>query len=81
MGTGFTPGDPVRLIFAGNLITTQNADTNGNVSLTFAIPTLLPGNYLVVLSGRSGTVASTAFAATDQGPTPVVTSTTGPSRR
>ena len=23
MGTGFTPGDPVRLIFAGNLITTR----------------------------------------------------------
>ena len=75
MGTGFTPGDPIRLIFAGNLITTQNADTNGNVSFTFAIPTVLPGNYLVVLSGRSGTVASAAFGVTSQGPTPVVTPT------
>ena len=73
MGTGFTPGDAIRLIFARNLVTTQNADTNGNVSFTFAIPTVLPGNYLVVLSGHSGTVATAAFAVTGLGPTPVVT--------
>jgi hypothetical protein len=74
-GSGFVAGDPVRLVFAGSPITTQNADTNGNISFIFAIPNVSPGTYFVVLSARSGAVASAAFAVTSGGPTPVPTAT------
>jgi hypothetical protein len=74
-GTGFAPGETVRLVFAGSPVTTQNADTNGNVSFTFAVPNVSVGNYFVVLSGQSGNVASAAFAVTSGGGTPVPTAT------
>ena len=75
-GSGFVPGDTVRLVFAGSPINTQNADTNGNVSFNFAIPNVAVGNYFVVLSGQSGATASAAFAVTSSGAaTPVPTAT------
>jgi hypothetical protein len=49
-GSGFVPGDSVQIIVNGLLIDTQTADTNGNVTFTFTVPQVKPGNYLVVLS-------------------------------
>src|SRR5262249_30838837 len=63
-GSGFVAGDSVRLVFAGSPITTQNADTNGNVMFNFTVPNVSPGTYFVVLSARSGAVASAAFGVT-----------------
>ena len=57
-GSGFMPGDTVRLVFDGSPMDTQNADTNGNVSFNFAIPDVALGNYFVVLSGRTSGSAS-----------------------
>jgi hypothetical protein len=74
-GTGFVAGDPVRLLFAGSPVTTQNADTNGNITFNFTVPNVSPGTYFVVLSARSGAVASAAFAVTGGGATPVPTAT------
>ena len=47
-GSGFTPGDSVRVIFAGTLSDTQTADTNGKVNSTFAVPRVVPGVYFVL---------------------------------
>jgi hypothetical protein len=67
-GSGFVPGDSVQLIVNGLLIDSQNADTNGNVTFTFTVPQVRPGNYLVVLSGRTGGFASAPFAVLSSAP-------------
>jgi hypothetical protein len=82
-GTGFAPGTPVRLVFAGSLIDTQAADTNGNVTFTFTVPRVMPGVYLVVMSAPASTTASASFVVTSQAPTiptPAVTPTAGPTQ-
>jgi hypothetical protein len=71
--TGFAPGASVRLLFAGTLIDTQTADTNGNVTFTIAVPRVVPGVYLIVMSAPGGITASASFVVTSQGPTPVTT--------
>ncbi|HEY1296681.1 MAG TPA: hypothetical protein VGJ60_26690, partial [Chloroflexota bacterium] len=70
-GTGFAPGDSVRLVFAGSLVSTQNADTTGSVTFNFTIPRVVPGLYLVVMSGGSGATASATFTVTSVPQTPV----------
>jgi hypothetical protein len=81
-GAGFVPGDSVQLIINGVLIDSQNADTSGNVTFTFTVPQVRPGNYLVVLSGRSGGIASAPFAVLSSAPvatpSPVTTVTATP---
>ncbi len=79
-GTGFAPGDAVRLGFAGTLIDTQTADTTGNVSFTFAIPRVAPGVYLVVMTSPTGATASASFAVTGVPQTPVANPTPGPTQ-
>jgi hypothetical protein len=84
-GAGFAPGTSVRLVFAGTLINTQNADTNGNVTFTFAVPQAVPGVYLAVMSApATGATASASFTVTSGGavttPTPAVTPTAGPTQ-
>jgi len=74
-GSGFPPGDSVRLVFGGALIDMQTADTNGNVTFNFAIPRVVPGVYLVVVSGRTGVTASAAFTGYNLPQTPVATPT------
>ena len=76
-GSGFVAGDSVQLILNGVLIDSQNADTNGNVSFTFVVPRLPPGNYLVVLSGRTGGIASAPFAVLATGPAATPAPTAG----
>jgi hypothetical protein len=58
------------VVFGGSLVDTRTADTNGSVTSNFAIPRVVAGNYLVVLSGRTGTNASAGFTVTAQ-PQPV----------
>jgi hypothetical protein len=78
-GTGFTPGDSVQLIFNGGLVDSEQADTNGNVTFTFTIPRVVPGNYLVVMNGRAGGTASAAFTVVGATPVPgTVTATPTP---
>jgi hypothetical protein len=77
-GSGFVPGDSVQMIVNGLLIDTQTADTNGNVTFTFTVPQVKPGNYLVVLSGRSGGFASAPFAVLSSAPAVTPTPTSGP---
>jgi hypothetical protein len=74
-GSGFVPGDSVQMFINGVLIDSQTADTNGNVTFTFTVPRVPPGNYLVLLSGRSGGIATAPFAVLVTGPaaTPVPT--------
>jgi hypothetical protein len=67
-GSGFVPGDSVQLIVNGLLIDSQTADSNGDVSFTFTVPPVRPGNYLVVLNGRMGGLASAPFAVLSSGP-------------
>ncbi|MBO0882881.1 MAG: hypothetical protein J2P17_21605 [Mycobacterium sp.] len=78
-GSGFVPGEAVRLVFAGSPITQQNANTNGSVTFNFMIPNVTPGSYFVVLAAPSGAVANAAFEVTSGGPTPAPTPTPGPS--
>jgi hypothetical protein len=77
-GSGFAPGASVRVLFADSLVDTQTADTNGSVTSNFAIPRVVVGNYLVVMSVQNGPTATAAFTVTAQQgtPTPVVTTTT-----
>ena len=76
-GSGFPSGDTVRVVFAGSLFDTQTANTSGSVTSTFAIPRVVPGVYLVVMSSKTGTIASAAFTVAAQAGTPTpVTSTT-----
>jgi hypothetical protein len=79
-GTGFPAGDTVRVVFAGALVDTGTADTNGGLTSNFAIPRVAAGNYLVVLSARTGPTATAVFMVTTQpgSPTPVVTLTITP---
>ena len=81
-GSGFNPGDSIRLVFAGSLVNTMNADTNGNVTFNFAIPQVAAGTYLVVLTGTNGATASASFSVTGPSgtPTPAVTPTAGPTQ-
>jgi hypothetical protein len=78
-GSGFKAGDSVRLVFAGTLIDTKNADTNGGVTFTFGVPRVTPGAYLVVMNGQNSGSASAGFTVTSSAPqTPVVTVTPTP---
>jgi hypothetical protein len=78
-GAGFTPGDTVQLIFNGAPVDSNAADTNGDVTFTFAVPRAAPGTYLVVLTGRQSGSASAPFTVTGAGLTPLPTGTPAPS--
>jgi hypothetical protein len=77
-GSGFTPGETVRLIIAGSLVDTRTADTNGGVTYTLVIPRVVPGVYLIAMSGSSGALATASFTVTGQPVPPVPTPTPAP---
>jgi hypothetical protein len=76
-GSGFAPGASVHVLFADSVVDTQTADTNGGVTSNFAIPRVVVGNYLVVMSVLNGPTATAVFTVTAQPgtPTPVATTT------
>jgi hypothetical protein len=66
---GFVPGDTVILVFNGAQVgDSQKADTSGDVSFTFVVPNLAPGQYQVIPVGQqpggpgSGTFTITSVA-------------------
>jgi hypothetical protein len=71
--TGFRPGETVQVSFNGPMVATGTADTSGNVTFTFTLPNLSPGNYGVTATGQtSGTVVNASYTMI-AGPTPVAT--------
>jgi hypothetical protein len=62
-GTGFQPGETVNVSFNGNQVGTPTADSSGNFSQGFTVPSnLAPGNYGLVATGqRSGKTANASF--------------------
>jgi hypothetical protein len=62
-GTGFQPGETVNVSFNGNQVGTPTADTSGNFSQGFTVPSnLAPGNFGLVATGqRSNRTANASF--------------------
>jgi hypothetical protein len=50
---GFQPGEAIKVTFNGAAVGTATADTSGAAAVTFAVPTLDPGQYVVTASGQS----------------------------
>jgi hypothetical protein len=73
-GAGFRPGESVDLTFNGPSVGTATADTSGNVTWTFTVPsTLAAGQYGVTATGAtSGAVANATYTLA-AGATPVAT--------
>jgi hypothetical protein len=75
-GSGFMPGEIVTMNF-GPTIATATADSNGDVSMTFTVPSLASGDIGVVATGgTSGVSASTAYFVEPPNAPPTTTSTT-----
>jgi hypothetical protein len=62
-GTGFQPGEQVNVSFNGNQVGTPTADTSGNFSQSFTVPSsLAPGNFGLVATGqKSNRTANATF--------------------
>ena len=67
-GSGFSSGETVTGTVFSNPVDlgTKNADSSGEVSYTFSVQNLAPGEHTVVLSGPSGSGSAT-FTATEGG--------------
>jgi hypothetical protein len=77
-GMGFQAGESVDLSFNGPTVATATADTNGQVTWTFTVPTLGAGQYGVTATGQtSGQVVNTTFTVV-AGATPVATTAPAP---
>jgi hypothetical protein len=73
-GAGFRPGETVDLTFNGPSIGTATADTSGNVTWTFTIPsTLSPGQFGVTATGATSGVVVNSTYTLAAGATPVAT--------
>jgi IPT/TIG domain-containing protein len=73
MGSGFTPGEQVAITFNGAAVGTLTADTQGNVTTPFTIPTLAAGQYVAEATGQtSGSTAHANFNVL-AGPAPAAT--------
>ncbi|MDQ6740291.1 MAG: DUF4982 domain-containing protein, partial [Actinomycetota bacterium] len=85
---GFQPGEDVVVSFNGPQIGTATADTRGMLSVSFTVPSLAPGAYVVEATGQTSkvditanyTVIAGAGPAATAGPTaaPTPAPTTGP---
>jgi len=61
-GTGFRGGETVDVSFNGQPVGEPTAGDNGSFALTFAVPSVAPGDYGVLAHGRgSNASASTGF--------------------
>jgi hypothetical protein len=73
-GAGFRAGEEVTLSFNGPTVATDTADTNGNVTWAFSVPsTLSAGQYGVTATGATSGVVANASYTLVAGPTPVAT--------
>jgi hypothetical protein len=73
-GTGFRAGESVSVSFNGPTVGTATADTNGNVTWTFTVPSNLgAGQYGVTASGATSGVVANATYTLVAGATPVAT--------
>jgi hypothetical protein len=69
--TGMRPGETVQLMFNGPVVATGTADTNGDVTFTFNVPSLNPGQYGVTATGQTSGTEVNATYPVIAGPTPV----------
>jgi len=73
-GTGFRPGESVTLTFNGPTVGTATADTGGNVTWTFTVPSALgPGQYGVTATGAASNVVVNSTYTLVAGATPATT--------
>ena len=64
-GVGYKPTELVNVSFNGQPVGTPTVNAGGTFSLAFTVPTLDPGQYAVLATGRnSGMSATTAFTIT-----------------
>ncbi|HEY3057785.1 MAG TPA: hypothetical protein VGL99_02310 [Chloroflexota bacterium] len=64
-GSGYQAGEVIEVTFNGQSVGTPTAGTEGTFALSFAVPSVSPGDYGVVAKGQtSGRSASTAFTVT-----------------
>jgi hypothetical protein len=71
-GAGFRPGESVALAFNGPSVATATADTSGNVTWTFTIPsTLAAGQFGVTATGATSGVSVNSSYTLVAGPTAV----------
>lgn len=61
-GTEFTPGGDVTVLFDGDVVATTQADDDGDVSVTIALPEAAAGDHVITLVDEaSGKSVSTVF--------------------
>lgn len=72
-GSGFTPGAPIEVYFdssTGRLLWSGNADTDGNIDFSFAVPDADPGDYVIIADQQTwdGDPARTTLTVTGDEP-------------
>lgn len=72
-GSGFTPGAPIEVYFdssTGRLLWSGNADPDGNIDFSFAVPDADPGDYVIIADQQTwdGDPARTTLTVTGDEP-------------
>jgi hypothetical protein len=61
IGSGFAPNSAFRILFDDGLVATGSADASGNFSVTFIVPSVPPGDYVVDAIDAAGGAQVASF--------------------